>query len=388
MQFKTAFLATSLSVISLMTTATYANAESWPNLPAGFKNGVAAKIDNHILVGLGTLGADLYALDLDNVAAGWEKRASFSGAAPSQPAFGTSNGALYIFGGSGKQNEADVAPIIFDSVFQYNVGNDTWTQIDAPTPVGMLGASGLSLKDGRIAVIGGYNKDLFDKYLLDVMTTDKDKEADKWNQIVNDYMGMEPKDYLWNQDVWAFNPSTGSWTDIGDNPYLANTGSGIAELSANQFMVVNGEIKPGLRTDAVKSVSIDGDNVTWSELAALIPATGEGIQDGMAAPFVGTTSSGHVLVAGGANFPGARAKAERGEWYAHEGLSKVRHDSIFLLADGAWQQIGTLPEGLAYGGSISLDEGVLLIGGEDSQGGARTEVMLVDWDGQSLTITD
>jgi N-acetylneuraminate epimerase len=38
-----------------------------------------------------------------------------------------------------------------------------------------LGARAFSVPDGRIAIVGGCNKELFDKYLADVSSIDKDK---------------------------------------------------------------------------------------------------------------------------------------------------------------------------------------------------------------------
>ncbi|MCZ4273416.1 YjhT family mutarotase [Maritalea porphyrae] len=357
-------------------------------MPVGLKNGIAVKIGNQIFAGLGTAGNALYALDLDNPSAGWQDKAGFTGSAPAQPAFGISDGKLFVFSGSGKQTEADVAPIIFEDVHAYNPSSDTWQKIETKTPTGFLGASGLSLSDGRIAIVGGYNKKLFDKYLLEVLTTDKAAEPKKWNKIVGDYMGMEPADYLWNKQVWAFDPAKATWADLGENPYDPNTGSGIAALGSDNFMVINGEIKPGLRTDQVKSIAINSNDVSWTLNPALPAQDGSQVQEGLAAPYVGMATNGAVLVAGGANFPGARAKADRGEWFAHEGLSKTRADGVFAFQNDTWTQVGVLEEGLAYGASITLDGGVLFIGGEDNQGDARSDVFLLDWDGEQLRKTN
>lgn len=387
MHLKTKLLGAVFGAAALVGGITSAHAEMWPDLPIGLKNGVAVKIDNQIIAGLGTAGSAMYALDLENLSDGWQAIAAFSGPAPGQPAFGTSNGKLYVFSGSGKQADTDVAPIIFEDVHAYDPSTDSWQKIDAKTPVGFLGASGLSLSDGRIAIVGGYNKELFDKYLHEVLTTDNAAEPEKWDKIVADYMGMEPADYLWNKKLWAFDPATAGWTDIGKNPYDPNTGSGIAVLGDDAFMVINGEIKPGLRTDQVKSIAINSDDVTWTSNPALPAQDGSQVQEGLAAPYVGMATNDAVLVAGGANFPGARAKADRGEWFAHEGLSKTRADGVFAFQNDTWTQVGTLEEGLAYGASITLDGGVLFIGGEDNQGNARKEVFLVDWDGQQLSTT-
>lgn len=81
-------------------------------------------------------------------------------------------------------------------------------------------------------------------------------------------------------------------------------------------------------------------------------------KEGFASPFAGTHGD-RLIVAGGANFPGAKP------W---EGGSKVWYDLVFVLAapGGAWRQGGRLPRPLAYGVSISTPEGLICIGGSDA----------------------
>lgn len=81
--------------------------------------------------------------------------------------------------------------------------------------------------------------------------------------------------------------------------------------------------------------------------------------DGIAGAFAGV-SSGALLVAGGANFP------DRKPW---EGGKKVWHDTVFALeAPGSsWKAVGHLPRPLAYGVSVSINGGVLCVGGSDTE---------------------
>ena len=91
---------------------------------------------------------------------------------------------------------------------------------------------------------------------------------------------------------------------------------------------------------------------------------------GFAGSFAGV-SGGALLVAGGANFPGARP------W---EGGEKVWHDWIFVLPKpfGKWQIAGHLPHKLAYGVSITTTEGILCVGGCNSQR-CFSDVCLMRW---------
>jgi solute:Na+ symporter, SSS family len=112
----------------------------------------------------------------------------------------------------------------------------------------------------------------------------------------------------------------------------------------------------------------------WSQLPDLPD------QFGFGGPYVGT-HNGVLMVAGGANFP-------RGmPW---EGGEKVWYDTIYVLenAAGTWQSPGKLPRRLAYGASISTDDGLLLIGGEED-GAAVADAYRLRWDaaGKKVIVT-
>jgi N-acetylneuraminic acid mutarotase len=81
-------------------------------------------------------------------------------------------------------------------------------------------------------------------------------------------------------------------------------------------------------------------------------------REGFAAPFAGV-SGGALIVAGGANIPGDK-------WA--EPIVKKWYDSIFVLDDpkAKWRKAGKLPRPLGYGVSLTVDEGVICLGGSDS----------------------
>jgi N-acetylneuraminic acid mutarotase len=82
-------------------------------------------------------------------------------------------------------------------------------------------------------------------------------------------------------------------------------------------------------------------------------------KEGFAGPFAGT-SRGVLLVAGGANFP------EKKPW---EGGKKVWYDTVFTLdrPDGEWRVAGMLPRPLGYGVSVTHRDGVVCVGGSNSE---------------------
>ena len=114
--------------------------------------------------------------------------------------------------------------------------------------------------------------------------------------------------------------------------------------------------------------------LNWSKLPTLPD------ERGFAGAFAGN-ADGVLLIAGGANFPGAPP------W---EGGTKVWHDKVFVYepGDANWREAGKLAGPLGYGVSISTEEGVVCIGGSDPEhhhadvvrlrwidGGLKTEVL-------------
>lgn len=97
----------------------------------------------------------------------------------------------------------------------------------------------------------------------------------------------------------------------------------------------------------------EASQLTWSELPPL-PDT-----PGLGGPFVGVTA-GALVVAGGANFP---------DGVPWEGGRKVWYADVLVLEPGDedWSQAGRLPRLLAYGASVSLPQGVAILGGSDSE---------------------
>lgn len=360
-------------------------ANQWPDLPVGIKSGIGAQVGDKVFVGLGSAGQDFYMLDLADVAKGWQKKASFNGPARSGATASVIGDEIYVFGGSGKVTSTDAAPILFDTVYRYDVAANSWSQANTSAPVGLLGAASYSPDGKQVVFFGGYNKGYFDQYLHDVMTTDKSAKPQAWQKIVDDYMGMKPADYKWNRQVVSYKPETGQWGELGVSPYLPNCGSALVANGATATLI-SGEIKPGLRTAEVKQYQF-AQPQPWQSMHSLPALASSKVQEGVAGAFAGQ-SNGVIIVAGGANFHGAKAAFESGKMFAHNGFGKAFNPEMYVQQDGLWQQVNALPEGLAYGASFSAKNGVLIAGGEKSDRSASKKVYLLAWNGSSVDIAD
>ena len=101
---------------------------------------------------------------------------------------------------------------------------------------------------------------------------------------------------------------------------------------------------------------------------------------GVAGPYVGVTGmdANVLIVAGGANFP-------RPVWEAE----KVWHDDIHILVRNgenySWHDGGKLPRPLAYGAAVSTPDGVVCMGGNDSDQ-TYSGVFRLSWNAATLSI--
>jgi len=123
--------------------------------------------------------------------------------------------------------------------------------------------------------------------------------------------------------------------------------------------------------------SQDNKKIAVEELPSLPATVGQSKSLGFAG-MLGGTHNGAIIVAGGANFPDALP------W---NGGKKVWSDAIYILKDGEWKLSKTkLPKPLGYGASVSLEEGILCVGGNNSETTSNA-VFLMSLDEVSNTIT-
>ena len=98
---------------------------------------------------------------------------------------------------------------------------------------------------------------------------------------------------------------------------------------------------------------------------------------GFAGAFAGVHRK-HLIAGGGANFPDGTMP-----W---DGGKKVWHDRLFALdlatPNAVWKEIGKLPSPIGYGLSLTLPDGVILIGGSDATEHSRRVTLLTLADGK------
>ena len=111
----------------------------------------------------------------------------------------------------------------------------------------------------------------------------------------------------------------------------------------------------------------------WSELPN-IPD-----KNGFNGSFTGIHNDA-LIVVGGANFPDAPV---------YEGGAKKYYSSIYVMVEedgqSRWISDFNYPKEVAYGAKVSLENGLLCIGGKDGNGSFK-DVNLVSWNGENIEI--
>ena len=150
-----------------------------------------------------------------------------------QPVAFASGGKLYVWGGFNPETlEVSDKGIVLDG--------GAW-RATAPIPDGgtFVGATGATLPDGRLAVVGGVNRAIFARALHN---TPEDRIP---------YLSKEPAEYQFRQAVYAFDPVSETWAQLGSVPACALAGPGVAASGATALSVAGGELKPGVRSPKI-----------------------------------------------------------------------------------------------------------------------------------------
>ncbi|MFP6901698.1 MAG: sodium/solute symporter [Opitutales bacterium] len=122
-----------------------------------------------------------------------------------------------------------------------------------------------------------------------------------------------------------------------------------------------------------KVVAEKQELLSWQELPSLPNELG------VAGPFAGIHNDA-LIVAGGANFP-------RPVWENDKVWRKQIH-VLTKTSDGfVWKNGGELPRGIAYGAAVSTPDGVVCMGGNDSNE-TFDKVFLLQWDASAGKVTD
>lgn len=157
-----------------------------------------------------------------------------------QPVGQILNGELYVFSGGSSKAYTDG--------YKYNFITNEWTKVASVEldgkGISLLGANSVKLNDSEMMVIGGFNKEVWDDANYNLSTL-KGKKLDEYKA---GYFGADPHEFNWNKNILVYNATKNEWRTLGEIPFNAPCGEGLVLINDKVYSI-NGEIKPGVRTD-------------------------------------------------------------------------------------------------------------------------------------------
>ena len=219
------------------------NVEKIGDLPFTLQNGVAVYKDNKLYVITGKQAGKgsnkVYEYDLSAKEA--KELAPVPGeASRTQAVAQLLNGNIYVFSGGDA--------IAYTDGYKYDFANNTWEKVADVAlngeGISLLGAVSVKLNETEMLVIGGFNKTIYDDAVYNLGNLKDAALAD----FRAKYFGADPYEFNWNSNILIYNCESNTWKTIGEVPFDAPCGEGLI-LIGNKIYSINGEIKPGIRTD-------------------------------------------------------------------------------------------------------------------------------------------
>ena len=166
------------------------------------------------------------------------------------------NGPLFIVLGGYSNTTNQVAN---DGVV-YDIKAGNWRKT-SPTvadgkSIALVGAASVSSGSMFVVCFGGVNKERF--------------EAAIQGKYGDDYLQHDAEWYKFRSSLLIYNTITNTWVTETSSPLLARAGMSVIPMG-NQWMIVNGESKPGVRAKEVTMVKMETHtNFGWLNWAVLI----------------------------------------------------------------------------------------------------------------------
>jgi len=213
------------------------------SLPFTFSDGMAVLKDGVIYVGAGKQDGKasnkFYAFDLTSKEA--KELAPIPGEETRTQCVSQVLGdKIFVFSGGDA--------VAYTDGYSYDAEKDQWNPA-ADVKVGdeaisLLGAGSVKLSDTEMMVIGGFNKAVYDNAVAQMAELKDDALA----EFKMGYFGADPSALKRNKKILIYNAEDDAWRSIGEVPFDAPCGEGLI-LNGDYIYSVNGEIKPGTRTN-------------------------------------------------------------------------------------------------------------------------------------------
>lgn len=247
-----------------------------PSLPVALDNFSATCLDGTLYVAGGNENQkacrSFYALPLGQATDPvWQKLPDFPGAARVQPVLAAQHnkegGGIYLTGGF-EPVSGDLAPVVPTDLLLYRPETREWRkEADLPlmqdgSPRTLTGGCAVAFGDSAILWIGGVNYNRFlaaidrPRQMEIARKEGNTPRLDSLTEEGKNYMHHPVDWYRFNTALLRYNTFTHDWENLGEYEPLARAGAG-AVINGNQLIIINGELKPGIRTPQVNRATLE-----------------------------------------------------------------------------------------------------------------------------------
>ena len=240
-----------------------------PELPFRMDNLAATSSANYIYVAGGNKNGvpanSFLRLNLNQLTKGWEILPDFPGCARLQPVLVSqhSDEGTQIYLSGGFQPEVyNSKPFIPTDLLSFSSMKNEW-KLESAVPVmkgGELrtftGGCAVSNGDSLIYFTGGVNYDRFLSAISmnrNLKLAEKNGKTSLFSRLTREkdsYLKHPSAWYKFNKEIFIYNTFTRKWTFLDDNEFTARAGASLLLLN-KCFIIIGGEIKPGIRTPDV-----------------------------------------------------------------------------------------------------------------------------------------
>ena len=198
----------------------------------------------------------------------WETLPEMPGTARIQPAGVVQNGAtnalFFVMGGYSEPTEMQMGIVHQNGVY-YNPQTNTWAETSDIAPgdrqMTVVGASAVTSGYSHIVCIGGTELNIFSQAInrpfvrAEAVAQGDDEAVKRIDEEGKNYMNHSPEWYRFNDELLIYHTITDTWTTESKSPLLARAGAAVVPVDG-KWIVVNGEVKPGVRSNTVTQVEI------------------------------------------------------------------------------------------------------------------------------------
>lgn len=129
--------------------------------------------------------------------------------------------------------------------------------------MGMVGGQAINSGCAHIVFIGGVNRQIFEAavnrpLVIEQLSANPEVHADSLNllkQQETEYLTHPADWYRFNNELLIYHTITDTWITESQSPLLARAGAGVTKLG-NEWIIVDGESKPGVRSADVTAVKM------------------------------------------------------------------------------------------------------------------------------------